>query len=261
MKLLFIGDIVGKPGRRAVRDLLPELQRKLGMDLVIANAENAAGGFGVTREVVEELLAQGIDLLTMGNHTWANKEVFDLFKMEMPLIRPANFPPENPGKGYYFIKYRDKKAAVINLQGRTYMTNIECPFRTADALLSSIREETNLIIVDFHAEASSEKIALGWYLDGRISLLAGTHTHVQTADERIFPRGMGYITDVGMTGPIDSVLGVEKELVIDKFLRQLPVHFQIAKGDAVFSGLFARIHDETGNTLELKRIYCTIRNN
>ncbi len=255
MRLLFIGDIVGRPGRRALKENLHNLQRELDIDFVVANGENAAGGNGITREVARELLAGGIDVITMGNHVWDHKEIFDLIEQERRILRPANYPPGVPGEGFNVYEAgRKGRVAVLNLAGRVFMPELDCPFRRADQLLAELGGLTRVVLVDFHAEATSEKMAMGWYLAGRVSAVCGTHTHVQTADERILPGGTAYITDVGMTGPRDSVIGVKKELVLSKFLTQLPRRFEVASGPYQFNAVVIDIDDETGEAREIRRI-------
>lgn len=255
MKLLMIGDIVGRPGRTIVREKLPILKRESGIDFVIANAENAAGGNGITEKIKQELIISGIDFLTMGNHIWDNKDVFNFIEEEQRIIRPANYPVQTPGKGYQLVELENGIViGILNIAGRVFMNPLDCPFRTADAVLDKMKALTNIIIVDFHAEASSEKVAMGWYLDGRVSLIAGTHTHIQTADERILPNGTAYITDIGMTGPRDSILGIEKELVIKKFLTQLPVRFEVAKGPVQLNGVVVEIDTSSGKAKSIKRV-------
>lgn len=255
MRLLMIGDVVGRPGRRALKENVRNLQKELDIDFVVANGENAAGGNGITREVAKELLATGIDVITMGNHVWNHKEIFGFLDQEKRIIRPANYPPGVPGVGVNVYETRRQvPIAVINLSGRVFMADLECPFRKADQLISEIQGITRVILVDFHAEATSEKMAMGWYLAGRVSALCGTHTHVQTADERILPGGTAYITDVGMTGPRDSVIGVKRELVLDKFLTQLPRRFEVASGLYQFNAVVIEIDDESGEAREINRI-------
>src|SRR5689334_12308423 len=223
MNILFIGDIFAGPGRRIVADHLQDLIETNQIDLAIANAENAAGGFGLTPSIAEELYSLGIDVLTSGNHIWDKRELYDYFARQPRLLRPANYP-EGPGTGMFIIRSRnDVECAVMNLQGRTYMPATDCPFRKADQLLASLPSEVKVRFVDFHAEVTSEKMAMGWYLDGRVSAMVGTHTHVPTADTRILPGGMAYQTDCGMTGPYDSVIGVQTDIIIKRFLTGLPV--------------------------------------
>lgn len=255
MRLLFLGDIVGRPGRRAVKELLPTLKEKYEPHLIIGNGENAAGGRGITRKTADELFLSGIDILTMGNHVWDQREVYDFIDGENRIVRPANYPPDAPGQGYVIIRTGENtKLGIINLSGRIYMPSLDCPFRHLDYLLPLIKKETNVIIIDFHAEATSEKMALAWYVDGRASAVLGTHTHIQTSDERILPKGTGYITDVGMTGPRDSVLGVKAESVISKFLSLRPVRFEIAGGPLQLNAVFLEIEQEKGTTEVIKRI-------
>jgi len=233
MKILFIGDIFGQPGRRIVKEALPALLEEFSPDLVLANGENAAAGFGITPPLVEELLDTGIAVLTSGNHIWDKKEILPYLREHADgrLLRPANYPAGAPGHGMYLGKTRSgMEYAVLNLQGRVFMPAIDCPFRTADSLLAEIPDQVRIRIADMHAEATSEKLAMGWYLDGRVTAVLGTHTHVPTADETVLPGGTAYITDLGMTGPYDSVIGIEKESIIKKFLDQLPARFEVAKG-------------------------------
>ena len=255
MRVMFIGDIVGRPGRRAVKEMLPSLIVQHKPNLIIANGENAAGGKGITRKTADELFSSGIDILTMGNHVWDQKEVHDFIDGEQRMIRPANYPLDTPGRGYLIAKAdNDTKVGVINLSGRVFMQPLDCPFRFLDDILPLIREETNIVIIDFHAEATSEKMALAWYVDGRASAVVGTHTHIQTADERIMSCGTGYITDVGMTGPRDSILGVDVESVISKFLTLRPVRFHVADGPIQLNAVLLEIDLERGTTETIKRI-------
>jgi len=255
LRLLVIGDVVGRPGRRAVKANVGGLKREFDLDLVIANGENAAGGNGITREVGQELFNSGVDVITMGNHVWSKKDSYDYINKEVRIVRPANYPPGAPGTGVNNFETRRKvKVAVINLSGRVFLPPLDCPFRKVDEILSRVKEEARTVVVDFHAEATSEKIAMGWYLDGRVSAVFGTHTHVQTADEQILPGGTAYITDLGMTGPRDSVIGVKKDLVIDKFISQLPVRFEVATGLFQFNGAVIDIDEETGEAKNIRRI-------
>lgn len=255
VKLFFIGDIIGSPGRQAVGRELHRLVDRYQLDLVIANAENSAGGFGVTEETAKELFALGVNVLTSGNHIWDKKESLPYIRREERLIRPANYPPETAGRGSVVVRTAGGvKVGVLNLEGRVFMNNLDCPFRGADLELARLRQETNIILVDFHAEATSEKIALGWYLDGRVSAVIGTHTHVQTADERIFPGGTAYLTDAGMTGSFDSVIGIKKELAMEKFLTQIPVRFEVAKKDVRLNGAVVEVDETTGKALAIERI-------
>jgi 2',3'-cyclic-nucleotide 2'-phosphodiesterase len=257
MKILFIGDIFGHPGRRVVKETLPSLLESYQPDLVLANGENAASGAGITPPLVEELLDMGIAVLTSGNHIWDKKEIYPYLTdhADSRLLRPANFPPGTPGHGLYLGKTRSGiPYAVLNLQGRVYMPSSDCPFRAADQQLAGIPAEVKIRVVDFHAEATSEKIALGWYLDGRVTALLGTHTHIPTADETVLPAGTAYITDLGMTGPYDSVIGIEKQLVVQKFLTQLPVRFEVAKGGVRLHGVLIEADPLSGRALSIQRI-------
>jgi len=249
IKVLFIGDIVGKPGIKAIEDFLPVYNEKYEPDLVVFNGENAADGKGITNAETEQFLMFGADIITTGNHVWDNWKGRPLLAKTKKVLRPLNYPQGNPGLGYTFIELPDgKEAAVMNLQGRTFMQTIDCPFKSADYALKSISERTNIIIVDFHADATAEKMAFGWFLDGRVSAVIGTHTHIQTNDARILPQGTGYITDVGMTGPYDSVLGMRKDIAIRRFTLQTPHKFEMAENDTKISGVFLKIDTESGKT-------------
>jgi len=257
MRILFIGDVFGQPGRRIVKEMLPALVGEYDPDLVLANGENAAGGFGITPPIVEELLDMGIAVLTSGNHIWDKKEIYAYLNEHSDgrLLRPANYPHSAPGHGLYLGKTRSGFGyAVLNLQGRVFMSPIDCPFRTADEQLAKIPAEVKIRIVDMHAEATSEKVSMGWYLDGRVTAVVGTHTHIPTADETILPRGAAYITDLGMTGPYDSVIGIEKQSVIQKFLSQLPVRFEVAKGDVRLNAVLIEADPLTGRAASIQRI-------
>lgn len=255
MNILFVADVFGSPGRRAVRDLVPDLVSSMGIDFLIANVENAAAGFGVTKDILQELKALGIECMTSGNHIWDRREALPLLDQEPLLLRPHNYPPGVPGTGSRVFRTRaGVPVGVLNLMGRVFLNDIECPFRVADREVAILQEHAKVIVVDFHAEATAEKIALCWYLDGRVSALVGTHTHVQTADERIFPKGTGYITDAGMTGPHDSVIGVQKELALRKFLTQLPTRFEPAIGDARLHGVHLEIDEATGRCRHIGRV-------
>ncbi|HET57233.1 MAG TPA: TIGR00282 family metallophosphoesterase [Deltaproteobacteria bacterium] len=256
MKLLFIGDIVGKPGRRAVKQLLPGLRVRHGIDVVIANCENAAGGFGVTRDVVDELLQSSIDVLTSGNHIWDKKDVLEFIDDYPLLLRPANYPEGTPGRGSVVADGRESNAslAVINLQGRVFMQSLDCPFKGALREIDGLSRSVPVIIVDIHAEATSEKQALGWFLDGKVSAVIGTHTHVQTADERILPGGTAYLTDAGMTGAFDSVLGVRKEAALERFLTGLPNKFEVAKGNIWLQGVVVEVNEQSGRSSSITRV-------
>jgi len=255
LRVLFLGDIVGRPGRRAVKELLPSLYEEYDPHIVIANGENAAGGNGITRKTADEIFLSGVDILTMGNHVWDQKEVYDFIDDEERIVRPANFPPDTPGRGFVITCTRDNnKVGIINLSGRVFLPALDCPFRMLDEILAIINKQTNIIIVDFHAEATSEKMALAWYADGRVSVVIGPHTHIQPADERTLPGGTGYITDAGMTGPQNSILGVKIEPVIEKFLTQRPVRFEVASGPIQLNAIYLEIDNEKGTTTAIKRI-------
>jgi len=257
MRILFIGDIFGQPGRRMVKETLPLLREEFQPDLVLANAENAAAGFGITPPLVEELLDLGIAVLTSGNHIWDKKDIYSYLREHLDgrLLRPANYPAEAPGHGLYMGKTTAGVGyAVINLQGRVFMPAIDCPFRKADSLLESIPPEVKIRVVDMHAEATSEKQALGWYLDGRVSAVLGTHTHIPTADETVLPQGTAYLTDLGMTGPYESIIGMERQTVIQKFLDQLPARFEVAKGDVRLSAALLEVDPQTGRARSICRI-------
>ncbi len=255
MKVLFIGDIIGEPGRKMTRASMRGLMDTHQPDLVIANGENAAGGFGITAEIAEELFSLGVHVLTSGNHVWDKKEIEPYLTKQDRLIRPANYPAGNPGFGSVVISTGAGKAAVLNLEGRVFMSNLEDPFRVAECEIEKLKRETPVVIVDFHAEATSEKIALAWHVDGRASAVVGTHTHVQTADERILAAGTAFITDVGMTGPTDSVIGVKKEQAIARFLYQTPHRFEIPKGPVQLSGVVIDIDAASGRAKTIERIH------
>lgn len=260
MKILFIGDIFGRPGRVIVKDRLPELRKKHAPDLIIANCENAAAGFGITPSLAEELFDLGIDVMTTGNHVWDKREIIEYFQMAdgnphspaRRLLRPANFPQNLPGWGVYEGQKNNLSYAVLNLQGRVFMGSSDDPFRYVDRLLEQIKSK--IVFVDFHAEATSEKVAFGWYLDGRVTAVVGTHTHIPTADETVLPKGTAYITDVGMTGPYDSVIGVKKELVIEKFLSGMPARFEAANGDVRLCAVLVECDDQTGRATRMERL-------
>ncbi|MDI6739111.1 MAG: TIGR00282 family metallophosphoesterase [Candidatus Edwardsbacteria bacterium] len=260
MKILFIGDIIGRPGRGAVKKLLPSLTAEHGINFVIANGENAAGGFGLTPKVVEELFAMGIGALTSGNHLWDKKEIIPLLGKEPRILKPANYPAEAAGFAHGIYEAAGgAKIGVFCLQGRVYMKPIDCPFRAADHFVALLKKETDIIIVDVHAEATSEKVALGWHLDGRVSAVIGTHTHVMTADERILPNGTAYITDAGMTGGFDSVIGMEKKEVLERFLAGMPAKFEVASKDVRLNAVLIEIDDRTGKARKIERIIGVIQ--
>ncbi|MDH4162700.1 MAG: TIGR00282 family metallophosphoesterase [Nitrospirota bacterium] len=255
MKVLFIGDIIGEPGRKTLRQYLKGLLEQHRPDLVIANGENAAGGFGITSDIADELLFMGIHVLTSGNHVWDKKEIEPYLSKQNQLIRPANYAEGSPGFGSAVIETdRAGKAAVLNLEGRVFMSNLDDPFRCAVRELERLKKETPVVIIDFHAEATSEKAALAWYLDGKASAVLGTHTHVQTADERILPGGTAFITDVGMTGPAESVIGVRKEDAINRFLTQRPHKFEIPKGPTMLNAVLIDIDGSSGRARSVERI-------
>ena len=249
MLILAIGDLVGRPGRRAISQLLPALRQQYNLDLVIANAENAAGGVGLTPDTAKELLDGGVDVLTSGNHIWAQKEIIPYLDGDMPILRPLNYPPGVPGKGYLVAK----GVAVVNLMGRVFIGDFDCPFRAMDQLLAKL--EPKIIIVDFHAEATSEKVAMGRYLDGRVSAVLGTHTHVGTIDAQILPGGTAYVSDIGMSGPIDSVIGDDTEAVIQRFLTQIPHRLGVGKGKIALNAILVGVDDDTGKATSIERIY------
>lgn len=254
MKVLFIGDIVGNPGRRALKEVVPALKRELQVDFCIANGENSAGGTGITYVVAQELYKSGVDAITLGNHTWSKREVVNFIDTDSRIVRPANYPEELPGKGAIIVESPKGKIGIINLLGRVYMDSVDCPFKAAVREIEYLKSFTKVILVDIHAEATSEKNALAWYVDGRVSCVFGTHTHVQTADERILPCGTGYLTDVGMTGPYDGIIGVDRNIVIEKFVKHMPVKFEVARGSVQFNAVFAEIDEKNGKTLRLERI-------
>jgi len=255
MKILFIGDIVGEPGRRAVKELLPKIRKSEGVDFVIANAENVAGGSGVTPALADELFGCGVDCLTSGDHIWKRKEVFDKLESDKRLLRPANYPCGDPGSGSTVIESDSGvSVGVINLVGRVFMQAVECPFKTAKKEAEKLKSKARVVIVDMHAEATSEKIAMGWYLDGQVSAIVGTHTHIQTADEKILPQGTAFISDAGMTGPFDGVIGRKKEQILSRFLTQMPTKFEMAEGDIQLHGVIIDIDDKTGKADSIKRI-------
>jgi len=249
--VLMVGDVIGKPGRRAVNKLLPDLRQQYGLDLVIANAENVAGGLGLTPTTAEELFNAGVDVLTSGNHIWAQKEIMPYLDNEMPILRPLNYPPGVPGRGY-LIK---SQAMVVNLVGRTFIGNFDCPFRAMEQLLAELKPKPPVIIIDFHAEATSEKMALGRYLDGRVSAVLGTHTHVGTIDTQLLPQGTAYVTDIGMTGPIDSIIGDDTKEVIDRFLTLIPHRLSVGKGKTIFNAVLVSIDKDNGKAISIDRIY------
>lgn len=251
MHVLMIGDVVGRPGRRAVQQFLPGLLRDYDLDLVIANGENLAGGIGITPDTAKELCECGVDVITTGNHVWAKKEIIPYMDGELPIIRPLNFPPGVPGRGFLEMK----GALIVNIMGRVFIGQYDCPFRAMDCFLSEIKAESKVIIVDFHAEATSEKIAMGRYLDGRVSAILGTHTHVPTADSYILPMGTAYVSDVGMVGPVDSVIGVDTQSAIRSFLSGMPHRFFVSEGTAMFDAVIVEVDEATGKATDIQRIH------
>ena len=255
MKVIIVGDIVGKPGRKILSSMLKRLKEEHEAEFVVANAENAAEGAGVVPKVGDEILNAGVDVMTSGNHIFDKKDVIPYIENQPRLLRPANYSPEAPGRGLWLgSTVSGTQVAVINIQGRIFMPPTVCPFRTADRLLEEVGKRASVIIVDHHAEATSEKLAMGRYLDGRVSVVVGTHTHVQTADEQLLPGGTGYITDLGMTGPYDGVIGVEAQLVITRFIRGLPVRYQTAHDKAQLHGVVVEIDERNGKSIAIKRL-------
>jgi len=256
MKILFMGDIVGSAGREIIKKSLPELKNEYQLDFVIANAENAAGGSGVTPRVFMELLDYGIDVLTSGDHIWRKKEVFDIIDKDRRLLRPLNFPPLCPGEGsgVYTVAQSGLKVGVINLLGRVFMEPLDCPFRCVQEEIKKLSLQTKIIIVDIHAEATSEKVAMGWFLNGLVSAVVGTHTHIPTADERVLPKGTAYITDVGMCGSLDSVIGRKVDQVLRRFISGLPQRFEVAQENSVLSAVVLEIDNLTGKAISIQRV-------
>ena len=250
MKIFSIGDIVGRPGRQIVHRLLGSLREEYGIDFVIANGENAAGGFGLSVSTAHELLGDNIDVITSGNHIWAQKDILPCLDSDLPILRPLNFPPGVPGRGYIVAG----KVLVVNIIGRTFMNDVDCPFRAMDSLLKEISPRPKIIMVDFHAEATSEKVAMGRYLDGRVSAVLGTHTHVGTIDLQILPGGTAYVTDIGMSGPSDSIIGDEAESVIQRFLTAMPHRLSVGKGKPVLNSILIEVDDKSGKALHAERI-------
>ena len=255
MNLLFVGDIFGKPGREIARRAIPALVATRQIDLVIANVENSAAGFGVTGDIAETILDYGVDVMTSGNHVWDKKEVLEYFPTQPRLLRPANFPAGAPGRGSYLARTRTgEPVGVLNLMGRVFMTPLDDPFAVAVREIESLRAKARVIFVDFHAEATSEKVAMGWHLDGRVTAVVGTHTHVQTADERILPKGTAYLTDTGMTGPHDSIIGVTVEAALGRFVTGLPAKFEAAGGPARINAVVVTADPATGKATAIERI-------
>src|SRR5256712_13100303 len=254
MKILMVGDVFGEPGRAAVKKLLPKLRQQHAIDLVVVNVENAAAGFGVTPQIAREVLDQGADVMTSGNHIWDKREIVEYITKENLLLRPANFPAGTPGVGHVTVKAGPHKIAGLNLMGGGFMLPIDCPFRKADEILPELRKGTPTVLVDMHCEATSESLAMGWDLDGRASAVVGTHRHVQTADERVLPGGTAYITDLGLTGPTDAVIRVDRDQIIQRFLNQMPVRFETAKGPASLQGVVIVVDPETGRASSIRRL-------
>ena len=255
MKVLFIGDIFGEPGRRALARAVPRLVAQRQIDIVIGNGENVAGGFGITPELAEELFDLGLSVITTGNHAWDKKEILDYFPREPRLLRPANYPSGVPGNGSVVVESAGgEQLGVLQLMGRAYMPTLDCPFQVAKKELAALKKRTVAVIVDMHAEATSEKMAMGHYLDGEVVAVVGTHTHVQTADDQILPKGTAYLTDIGMTGPLHSVIGVKKELAIEKFLTGMPRRFEVASGPSVFCAVLLDLDARLGKALSIERI-------
>lgn len=250
MRILLIGDIIGRPGRQAVEQFLPALQRQYELDMIIANGENAAGGFGLTSSIAQELFNDGVDVLTSGNHIWAQSEIIPHLDSEIPILRPLNYPPGVPGRGYLI----SRQVMVVNLMGRTFMRELDCPFQAMDRLLNGPGEKPPVIIVDFHAEATSEKMAMGRYLDGRVSAVLGTHTHVGTIDAQILPQGTAYVTDIGMTGPTDSIIGDKIDSVLQRFLTGMPHRLSVGEGKPVLNAIMVETDEKSGKATKIERI-------
>jgi len=259
MRILFIGDIFGRPGRELARRAIGALRKYHGVELVVANVENAAAGFGVTRDLAESLLDDGVDVMTSGNHIWDKKEALDYIQLEPRLLRPANLPAGVPGRGVHVARAAGEPVAVVNVMGRVFMTPIDDPFAVINRELTALAGEARVVLVDFHAEATSEKLAMGWYLDGRVTAVVGTHTHVQTADERVLPGGTAYITDAGMTGPHDSIIGIETGAALQRFLTGLPARFEAATANPRFNGVVIDADPATGRARTIERLDLTAR--
>ncbi len=255
MRILMVGDVVGKTGRQAAEEWIPVLQEQHDIDFTIVNAENSAGGIGITPEIASFLLDRGgVNVVTLGNHAWGKREIYGYLDQQPRLLRPANYPPGAPGGGFGVYECRGHMVGVVSLQGRTFMEPVDDPFRAIDEILQTLSRKTRIIFIDFHAEATSEKQAMGWYLDGRVSAVVGTHTHVQTADEKILPQGTAYLTDVGMTGPVNSIIGMRKEIVIPKFTSGLPARFEVADGESHLCAVLVDIDPTTGRATYINRI-------
>lgn len=255
MRILFIGDIVGKAGRQAIDGVLQRVISDYKIDFTIANGENAAGGMGITPMIAIEILDQGVDVLTSGNHIWAKKEILPFLDEELRILRPANYPPHVPGRGSgIFHLINGMKVGVLNLEGRVFMKHLDCPFRVGEKEVESLSKETSIILVDFHAEATSEKMAMGWFLNGKVSAVLGTHTHVQTSDEKILDGGTAYVTDVGMTGPLASVIGIRKQIALERLLTQIPWKFDVATEEIELQGVVIDVDSQTGRSINIQRI-------
>jgi len=262
MRILFIGDIVGKAGRQAIEGLLERVVAERQIDFTVANGENAAGGMGITPVIASEFLDLGIDVLTSGNHIWAKKEIISFLDEEGRLLRPANYPAGVPGRGTGIFRLGDgRKVGVLNLEGRVFMRNLECPFRVGEKEAEKLKEETRIILVDFHAEATSETMALAWFLNGRVSAVLGTHTHVQTSDEKVLSGGTAYITDVGMTGPTASVIGIRRQAALERFLTQIPWKFDVATDEIELQGVIIQVEEESGKTRSIERMRVPLKKN
>jgi len=262
MRILFIGDIVGKAGRQAIDGVLEKVIADHKIEFTIANGENAAGGMGITPSIAIEILDQGVDVLTSGNHIWAKKEIVPFLDEELRILRPANYPPGVPGRGSgVFQSANGEKVGILNLEGRVFMKHLDCPFRTGEKQVELLRKEVNIIFVDFHAEATSEKMAMGWFLNGKVSAVLGTHTHVQTSDERILDGGTAYISDVGMTGPMNSVIGIRKEIALERLLTQIPWKFDVAKEAIQLQGVVIDVDSKTGRSEKIQRIKVPLKQN
>jgi 2',3'-cyclic-nucleotide 2'-phosphodiesterase len=254
MNIMMIGDVYGEPGRAILTRLLPRLKDQHRVDFTVVNVENAAGGFGVTQAIAEGVLDLGVDVMTTGNHVWDKREITSYIVKENRLLRPANYPDGTPGAGYITVKAGPHRVTVINLMGRVFMNPIDCPFRKAESILDAVGAETPIRLVDFHCEATSESVAMGWWLDGKVTAVVGTHRHVQTADERVLPGGTAYITDLGMTGPTDGVIGVDREQILQRFLTQMPIRFETAKGPAALHGVVIAVDPDTGRASAIERL-------
>jgi metallophosphoesterase (TIGR00282 family) len=254
MNILMVGDVFGEPGRAAIARLLPGIRDQYKIDLAVVNVENAAAGFGVTPAMAKTFLDQHVDVMTSGNHIWDKREIIEFITKDDRLLRPANFPLGTPGAGYITVKAGAYKVSVLNLMGRVFMLPIDCPFQKANELVPQLRKESPIVLVDMHCEATSESQAMGWYLDGRVSAVVGTHRHVQTADERVLPGGTAYITDLGMTGPTEGVIGVDRDLILQRFLSQMPMRFEPAKGPAALHGVIIVVDPETGRASDIRRL-------